>query len=149
MWALYPVDWHYSIRDITLGRLAQSYDLRSLGDCRTSLALRGDLTVGSFGRRIRGLHSSGVFGSFRQWARFLCSDILQGRETGPLEHPGHHGCRHLRPSRRVCPPISLNRGEVPRLLGASSRLSVHSCSAFELGYFMAFTTTASRVGTII
>ena len=44
------------------------------------------------------LHSSGVFGSFRQWARFLCSDILQGRETGPLEHPGHHGCRHLRPS---------------------------------------------------
>ena len=39
------------VTDITLGRLAQSYDLRSLGDCRTSLALRGDLTVGSFGRR--------------------------------------------------------------------------------------------------
>ena len=38
------------VTDITLGRLAQSYDLRSLGDCRTSLALRGDLTVGSFGR---------------------------------------------------------------------------------------------------
>ena len=32
---------------ITLGRLAQSYDLRSLGDCWTSLALRGDLTVGA------------------------------------------------------------------------------------------------------
>ena len=53
--------------------------------------------------------------------------FFKDEKRGPLEHPGHHGCRHLRPSRRVCPPISLNRGEVPRLLGASSRLSVHSC----------------------
>ena len=50
-----------------------------------------------------------------------------GRANSDFSTAGFLRPSFTTPSRRVCPPISLNRGAVPRLLGASSRLSVHSC----------------------